>query len=141
MTHKTFVYPAKVEKDGDASVISFRDIPEANWFASQDEDVVQEAAKALAIAIGYYFEEGKRIPSASKKKDGEILVNLPPSFVAKIILHNIMLENGVRPADLARRMGVSTSEVARITGCKWKTKIDTMAEAINACGGSLQLVC
>ena len=61
-------------------------------------------------------------------------------FVAKIILHNAMVENRYRQADIAKSMGITTSEVARIVNPKNKTKIDTMAAAIKAAGGQLVLM-
>lgn len=135
----TFNYPAKVEVSNGSSVISFRDVPECCWFAAPDEDVQKEALEALQIALSYYFKEGKKIPTASKPKKGEVLVDLPLSYVSKIILHNTMLENRVRPVDLAKTLDVPTSEIARVTNPKIKTKIDTMALAVKAAGGNMQL--
>lgn len=137
---KTYAYPAKIEKDGDCFVISFRDIPECNWCAFAQEKVVPEAAKALGYALEFYFEGDKIIPPASKAKKGEVLVELPISLVSKIVLHNTMLQNRYRPADLAKALGISAAEVVRITNPKHNTKIDTMVSAIKACGGSVQLV-
>lgn len=135
----TFSYPAKVEKDGDFSVVSFRDIPEALTQADSNEDLVFWATDALKTAIGMYFEDGDIIPAASEPQKGEIVIDLPPSFVAKIILHNAMIKNRLRQADIARAMNIPTPEVARIVNPKHKTKIDTIATAIQAAGGKLVL--
>lgn len=136
----TFSYPAKVKKDGNFSVVSFRDIPEALTQVDPNEDLVFWATDALKTAIGMYFEDGDIIPAASTPRKGEVVIDLPPSFVAKIILHNTMIENRYRQADIARTMGIPTSEVARIVNPNRKTKIDTLAVAIQAAGGKLMLV-
>lgn len=132
-------YPVKAEKDGNLYALSFRDIPEALGQASSKDEIVSEALDVLKIVLGYYLKEGTPIPAASLPKKGEIQVDLPASLASKIILHNTMLKNRIRPADLARLMGIPTSEIARITSPKAKTKIDTMAAAISAAGGKLLL--
>ena len=139
MKDRTFRYPAKIENTGDATYISFRDIPEVLWYATDAEDIQGQATEALTTALSYYFKENRTIPTASRVKKGEIPIDLPLSYVSKIILHNTMLENRVRPADLARLLDVPTSEIARVTNPKIKTKIDTMALAVSAAGGHMQL--
>ena len=135
----SFSYPVKVERDGDVFVLSFRDIPEALGQASSKSEVISEALDVLEIVLGYYFKDGTPIPSASSRRKGELVVDIPLSLASKIILHNTMIKNKVRPADLAKRMDIPTSEVARITSPRYKTKIDTMASAVSASGGRMTL--
>ena len=137
-----FAFPVKVERDGQFLVLSFRDIPQAlgQMAASEESNLDKEALETLTIALKEYFKLGEPIPKGSAPKKGEKLVTLPLSFVSKIILHNTMLQNKVRPATLARRLGIPTSEVARITSPSFKTKIDTMADAVAASGGKMVLV-
>ena len=137
-----FSFPVLIERDGDCLVLSFRDVPEAlgQISATEESNLSTEAAGALMIALRYYFKNGQTIPEGSKPRTGEKLIDLPLSFVAKIILHNTMIRNNVRPADLARLLSVPTSEVARITNPTYKTKIDTMAAAVSASGGRMRLV-
>lgn len=141
MTQRLFAYPAKVERDGSSYVLSFRDVPEAlgQVEAVSGEELMAEAQDTVMIALDYYFKNGTRIPEGSASEKGEMLVDLPLSYVSKIILHNTMIANKVRPSALARRLGIPTSEVARITNPRFKTKIDTMSEAIFAAGGSVYL--
>ena len=138
---ENYSYPVTIERDGDFFVLSFRDIPEAlaQVDASDEWRIEEEAREALAIAISYYFKNNEKIPSASAPRKGELVASLPLSLVSKIILRNTMIKNGVRPADLARRLDIPTSEVARIINPKCKTKIDTMAAAVSASGGSMLL--
>ena len=137
-----FSFPALIERDGDYLVISFRDVPEAlGQIAVADESTLpEEARETVMIALRYYFKEGRAIPAASAPREGEKIIELPLSFVAKIILHNTMLKNDVRPVTLARLLSIPRSEVARITSPAFKTKIDTMAAAVAASGGVMRLV-
>lgn len=135
---RNFNYPVKAVLEDGARVLSCRDIPEANAF-TYDDDIQEQAQEMLTVALEYYFKKKIAIPSASKAKRGETVVTLPPSFVLKIILHNAMLENNIRQSDIAKALDIPASEVARIVDYKRKTKIDTMASAIQAAGSVLQL--
>lgn len=141
-THGNFSFPVLIERDDDCFVLSFRDVPEAlGQVAAEDEaSLPDEARETLMIALRYYFKNGQTIPEASEVQRGEKLVELPLSFVAKIILHNTMIENNVRPVTLAKLLSLPRSEVARITNPACKTKIDTMAAAVSAAGGIMRLV-
>ncbi len=140
MARGTFSYPLRIEQDEGVYVLSFRDIPEAIGEASSKDEIRSNALDILEIVLDYYFKANLPIPEASAPENGEQLIELPLSFVAKIILHNTMMKNGVRSVDLARKMDISTSEAARITSPRYKTKIDTMAKAVSAAGGHLQLI-
>lgn len=137
-----FAFPVKVERDGEFLVLSFRDIPQAlgQMAASDEKELDKEALETLTIALKEYFKLGELIPKGSAPRNDEKLIRLPLSFVSKILLHNTMIQNKVRPATLAHRLGIPTSEVARITNPSFKTKIDTMAAAVSASGGRLTLV-
>jgi antitoxin HicB len=50
------------------------------------------------------------VPAPSPAELGERLVSLPASLSAKVLLLNEVVASGVRPADLARRMGVTPQD-------------------------------
>lgn len=138
---QTFLFPATVVNDGEFKVVSFRDIPEAITQVSPDEDFLEVITDALATAMEFYIEDDRIIPFASEPQSGEICIDLPLSLVGKIILHNTMLKNGKRQADIARALNIPTSEMARIVNPSRKTKIDTLAKAVVASGGRMVLTC
>jgi antitoxin HicB len=51
-----------------------------------------------------------------------------------------MQRKNVKPSELARRMGVPRQAVDRMIDVRHITKIDTLAEAMNALGGQRKLV-
>ena len=132
-------YPCKFEPDGDGFVVTCRDIPEAITQGDTLEEARQAAQDALATALEFYVEDHRTVPSPSKARRGEELVELPLSLSAKVFLLNEMVTQGVRPADLARRMGVRPQEVTRIMDMAHSTKIDTLATALAALGRRLTL--
>ena len=107
-------YPAQLTPVPDSGyVISFRDIPEALSQADSLEDACAMAPDALATAMEFYLDGKRPVPQPSKLLPGEELVNLPLVVAAKVALANQMLAERVRPADLARAMGVSPQQVTR----------------------------
>jgi antitoxin HicB len=134
-------YPAEIKVSGHGRyIVTFRDIPEANTQADTEAEALAMAADALLTSIDFYFEDNRPVPAPSKARPGEHLVTLPLSVSAKVLLLNRMLKNEVRPADLARLMGVMPQEVTRLMNLKHNTKIDTVAQAISAMGFELQLL-
>ena len=132
-------YPARIARDGDGYMVSFPDIPEALTGASSREEAIEMAADALTTAMDFYFEDRRSVPPPSAAKRGQVMIDLPPSIGAKVLLLNEMLAQGTRPADLARLMNVRPQEVNRLTTLRQPTKIDTVAAALKALGKRLEL--
>lgn len=94
----SFAYPAFIEPNGEGGFIaSFRDIPEALTEGLSPNEVLDLAADALLTALEFYVESERAVPSPSVPKAGEVLVEVPPSAAAKVLLLNAMVESGVRP--------------------------------------------
>jgi antitoxin HicB len=132
-------YPARIARDGNGFVVSFPDIPEALTGAPTREEALDRAADALTTAMDFYFEDRRPVPAPSLPKRGQVMVDLPASVSAKVLLLNEMLRQDVRPAELARRMKVRPQEVNRITTLSHPTKIDTISQALAAMGKRLEL--
>lgn len=134
-----FNYPARLQRDGEGYLVTFADVPEAITGGPTREEALDMAADALRTAMDFYFEDRRPVPLPSLPQQGDVLVELPPSVVAKVLLLNEMILQGARNADLARRMGVRPQEVSRLTDLHHPTKIDTIAQALKALGRSLEL--
>jgi antitoxin HicB len=61
------------------------------------------------------------------------------SVSAKVLLLNEMIEQKVRPTELARRMKTTPQEVNRIINIRHATKIDRIASAVSALGKTLEI--
>jgi antitoxin HicB len=132
-------YPARLKRDGAGFMVSFPDIPEALTGARSREEALSMAADALTTAMDFYFEDRRPVPAPSAPKRGQVVIDLPPSVGAKVLLLNEMLAQGKRPIDLARLMDVRPQEVNRLTTLRHPTKIDTVADALKALGKRLEL--
>ena len=132
-------YPARVAPDGDGFMVSFPDIPEALTGAATRAQALELAADALTTAMDFYFEDRRPVPAPSAPKRGQVMIDLPPSVGAKVLLLNEMIAQGTRPADLARRMNLRPQEVNRLTNLHHATKIDTIAQALKTLGRRLEM--
>lgn len=132
-------YPAIFTPDTGGFVVTFPDIPEAITQGDDEAEAMAMARDALVTAMDFYFEDRRQVPMPSKPKAGERLVELPLSVTAKVLLLNQLLAADVRPAELARRMGVKPQEVTRILDLAHPTKIDTIHVAMKALGSDLAL--
>lgn len=129
-------YPVIIEKDGDGFLARFPDIPEALSGGGTYDEALAEAQGALVTAFEFYFEDQRPIPLPSSVHDG-VLVDVPLSVWAKVLVLNTMLAEHVSQSELARRMGTRKQEVQRIINLEHSTKIDTLASAMRAMGRRL----
>lgn len=120
-------------------VVTFRDIPEAITQGDDEAEALAMAADVLLSAMEFYFEDKRQVPPPSAPQEGERLIALPLSVVAKVLLLNRMIERRVRASDLARLLGVKPQEVNRLIDLGHSTKIDTIAKAMEAMGAELNL--
>ncbi len=132
-------YPARFRRNEGAIVVTFPDIPEAITQGDDTADARRQAFDAFETALDFYFEAGRPIPLPSTAKPSHKLIEVPPSVAAKILLHNEMVRQKVRPIDLANRLGVPRQEVTRMLDWRHNTKIDTTAKALSALGKRLEL--
>lgn len=134
------LYPAifNREESGVYSV-TFRDIPEAITCGDNYEDALLMAQDALITAMDFYFEDKRQVPMPSQPQDNEVLIELPPSISAKVVLLNEMLKQKISNVELAKRINVKPQEMQRITNLGHSTKIDTLNRAFKALGKRLEV--
>ncbi|MDP8173666.1 type II toxin-antitoxin system HicB family antitoxin [Pasteurella skyensis] len=134
------LYPAKFEQDKKGLYsVTFRDIPEAITCGDDFEQAKFMAQDALITAMDFYFEDNRTVPMPSKAKKNEVMIKLPLSLTAKVLLLNEMINQKVNNAKLARLMNTTPQEVQRVTNLNHNTKIDTIANALGVLGKDLEL--
>lgn len=134
-----FRYPARLVPDGAGYAVKFRDIPEAITCGDTREEAIDMASDALVTAMDFYFEDKRTVPMPSMPKRGDVLIELPISVAAKVLLLNTMLAQQVTASELARRLHTRRQEVTRVIDLNHTTKIDTIAAALAALGMHLEL--
>mgnify|MGYP002768753218 CR=1 FL=1 len=135
-----YQYPVQlIDNEEGGYILSFRDIPNMNTEIWDLKELNKTAIDFLITALDLYFEHKKIFPKPSKAEDGEVLVSLPISVVAKMLLLNTMVSSNIRISDLARKMNIKPQEASRIVDLQHNTKIDTIQNALQSLGKELQL--
>jgi antitoxin HicB len=133
-------YPATLTPNGEGGyIVTFRDVPEAITEIWDKNELKETATDCLVTAVDFYIEDHRLFPAPSKTKKDDVIIQLPISISAKILLLNTMVLGNIRPVDLAKKMGIKPQEVNRIIDTGHTTKIDTIAKALSVLGKNLQL--
>jgi antitoxin HicB len=133
-------YPVKLTRAKEGGyVVTFPDIPEAITQGETVEESLQQAKDALESAMDFYFEDRRPVPAPSAPKRGQHLVELPASLTAKILLLNEMVNQKVRPAELARRLQMTPQEITRMIDLRHTSKIDGIASALKVLGKTMEI--
>lgn len=133
-------YPATLTPNGEGGyIVTFRDVPEAITEIWDKNELKETATDCLVTAVDFYIEDHRLFPAPSKTKKNDVIIQLPISISAKILLLNTMVSGNIRPVDLAKKMGIKPQEVNRIIDTGHTTKIDTIAKALSVLGKNLQL--
>ncbi|GBU08884.1 antitoxin for the HicAB toxin-antitoxin system [Gammaproteobacteria bacterium] len=124
-------YPASFEKNekGLYTVIC-RDIPEAATCGDNYDDALFMAQDVLLVALDFYFDKKRIVPTPSVAQEGDVLIELPASAWAKVLLLNELISQNVSQSELARRLQVQKQQVTRLVNLHHATKIDFIASAL-----------
>jgi antitoxin HicB len=134
------LYPVNLRPEPEGSIsVSFPDIPEALTSGTDEADALRHALDALLTALDFYFDAKEPVPLPSKPARGQLCVELPASYAATVLLYNEVLRQRVRPAELAKRLGIPRQDMTRMLKPRHNTKIDSVASALAALGKHLEL--
>lgn len=133
-------YPVIVhQEDGAGYWLSCPDIPEFNGVGDTLEEALQDAVDGMETALSFYQDSRRAIPRASAAEPGQAVVYLPLLTLAKIELWNTLIEQGLRKADLARKLNVHPPQVDRLLDLLHSSKIEQVENALAALGKRFSL--
>lgn len=135
-----YQYPLELHPEPTGVWLSCPDIPEMNAAGDTLGEAFAEALNGLESALSLYVEQRRPIPAASAPTNPALVLHLPALTVAKVMLWNAMLEEGVSRAELARRMGCTRQVVDRLVDFIHASKIEQVERALGLLGRRLALV-
>lgn len=135
-----YQYPLELHTEPTGVWLSCPDIPEMNASGDTLGEAFAEALDGFESALSLYVEQRRKIPAASAASDPAMVLHLPALTVAKIMLWNAMLDEGVSRAELARRMGCTRQVVDRLVDFLHSSKIEQVERALGLLGRRLSLV-
>lgn len=133
-----FDYPVILTPDDDTLLVTFLDIPEALTFGINEEDAMFNAIDALETALSFYVDARKQLPEPSLIPD---LPTVRPSVLegVKLAVYREMMLQGIRKADLARRLGWKAPQVDRLFDLGHASRLDQLEAAAKALGRHIDL--
>lgn len=133
-------YPIELTPDDNGTLlVTVPDIPEVTAVADSDNQVQEQVLDAIEAAFDGYFAEKRALPRPSKPKKGQQTVTLPALVAAKVLLAEEMLTQGVRKAELARRLDVNQVQVDRLLKFGHPSRIETIEAALGVLGKQLEV--
>ncbi|OZI17664.1 HicB family protein [Bordetella genomosp. 7] len=132
----TYCYTLAPDDNG-TLLISFPDVPEAAAVTERDQDAAREAFEGLEAALQMYVDARRPIPMPAAVGDGS--VTLGALVTAKVLLSNEMVNQGIRKAELARRLGVHMPQVDRLLDLAHASKIEAVEAAVQRLGRRLEV--
>ncbi|HAV3520561.1 TPA: type II toxin-antitoxin system HicB family antitoxin [Acinetobacter nosocomialis] len=133
-------YYVNIVQEGEAFIVSSRDLPQLNSVGYTLEEALSEALDGIETTFEIYMDEREAIPLPSKGKKDEYEVHLPVRVAAKVRLYNEMISQDVTKAELARRLGWLQKQADRLLSLKHSTKLESIESAFHALGKDLDIV-
>ncbi|MDC4075666.1 MULTISPECIES: type II toxin-antitoxin system HicB family antitoxin [Acinetobacter calcoaceticus/baumannii complex] len=133
-------YFVHIAREGEAFIVTSRDIPILNSVGYSLEEALSEALDGLETAFEIYMDDRQPIPLPTKAQKGEYDIHLPVRVAAKVRLYNEMISQDVTKAELARRLGWLQKQADRLLSLKHSTKLESIESAFQALGKDLDIV-
>lgn len=139
-----FVYPVELEEvrggppEEHCILVRFPDLPEAVTFGNDRADALESAVDCLEVALAGRIKDRQDIPLPSPAR-GRPTVTPGNLIGSKAALYLAMRQQGVRSAELARRMGVDRPAIVRLLDPKHASKPAQFDAAFAALGKRLVL--
>lgn len=125
-------YPVEIVPDDNGTfLVTCPDIPEMASVGDDIDEALLEAQDGLEAALEFYFDDRREIPMPSQPKEGQYTVDLSVLQSMKIFLLNEMIKQGVRKAEMARRLDVHMPQVDRLLDFNHSTKVEFVEKAFS----------
>jgi antitoxin HicB len=134
-----FDYPVTLTPDEGTVMVTFADVPEAITFGMDEDEALLQAVDALESALTFYVEDRKLLPTPSKPKKGQKTVRPSALECGKLGVYQAMTEQGIKKAELARRLGWHMPQIDRLFDLRHASKLDQIEAAANVLGKHVQL--
>lgn len=132
-------YPVTLTPDDGTVLVLFPDIPEAITFGADEAEALLYAVDALETALSFYVDARKQLPKASKPAKGQKTVRPSALECAKLGVYQSMTEQGIKKAELARRLGWHMPQVDRLFDLRHASKFEQLEQAAAVLGRHIEV--
>lgn len=133
-------YPVILEAQSEGGfVVTFPDVPEAITQGEDADEALLYAVDALETALSFYVDARKPLPVPSRAKRAQPTVRPSALECAKLGVYQAMTEQGIKKAELARRLGWHMPQVDRLFDLKHASRFDQLEAAARALGRRIEV--
>lgn len=123
-------YPIDLVEDDNGTILATSpDFPELTTYGEDRDNALLHAIDALEEAIAARIAHREDIPGPS---EGDCRAALPTQSALKVLLYQAMREQGLRKADLARRLNWHAPQVDRLFDLRHASRLGQFDAAFNA---------
>lgn len=126
-------YAVKIAREGKLWTVEFPDAPGCATFGSSREDALVQAQEALTGWLKSWLSEGET-PPRPKARRSSVSVPVPVELAAALQIRWMREEEGISQTELAKRIGVSQQQVAKLEQPGGNPSIATLAKVAKALG-------
>ena len=134
-----FDYPVTLTRDDDTVLVTFADVPEAITFGADKGEAMLNAVDALETGLSFYVDARKPLPAVSKPRRGQKTVRPSALECAKLGVYQAMTDQGIKKAELARRLGWHMPQVDRLFDLRHASRMDQIETAAAALGRHIEI--
>jgi antitoxin HicB len=139
MRKNMFDYPVTLTPDDDTVLVTFADVPEAITFGADEDEALLNAIDALETGLSFYVDARKSLPAVSQPAAGQKTVRPSALECAKLGVYQAMTEQGIKKAELARRLGWHMPQVDRLFDLRHASKLDQIEAAAIVLGRHIEV--
>lgn len=134
-----FDYPVILEAQPEGGfVVTFPDVPEAITQGEDMDESLLYAVDALETALSFYVSDRQPLPVPSPA-EGRPTVRPSALECAKLGVYQAMTEQGIKKAELARRLGWHLPQVDRLFDLTHASRFDQIEAAARAIGRHIEI--
>jgi len=126
-------YPIVFERTRSSVIAIVPDIPGAHTEGRTEADAMSRCVGALEEMLAALMADRDDIPEPSAAR-GRRLVVLPTLTAAKVALYKAMRAQGIRKAELARRLSFNQKQIDRLLDLNHASRMDQIDAALAAIG-------
>jgi antitoxin HicB len=139
MRKNMFDYPVTLTPDDDTVLVTFADVPEAITFGADEDEALLNAIDALETGLSFYVDARKSLPAVSQPAAGQKTVRPSALECAKLGVYQAMTEQGIKKAELARRLGWHMPQVDRLFDLRHASKLNQIEAAAIVLGRHIEV--
>ncbi len=130
-------YPAIITQEGKRTLAEFPDCPGCVTFAEPGEDILALAQEALTSWLEVHLEDGAVPPRPTVRQRWPrgatiLLVPVPAKLAVALCVRWARHEAGLSQAELAKKMGVSQQQAAKLEKPHTNPSVETLAKVARA---------